>query len=128
MTLLHAGRTGVYKFGYLDLTDIVGERINWVAAQTEDPLMKILLQRSDQAKFAQGMWDLPVGQSEPGEPENREPRKHSQVRWVDTDAIPGECVVAVRQKGSAAHSAAYSALIRCRCGRAFSPHTTYRSR
>jgi 8-oxo-dGTP pyrophosphatase MutT (NUDIX family) len=23
-----------------------------------------------------------------GEPENREPRKHSQVRWVDADAIP----------------------------------------
>jgi transcriptional regulator with XRE-family HTH domain len=40
MTLLHAGRTGVYKFGYHDLTDIVGERINWVAAQTQDPLMK----------------------------------------------------------------------------------------
>jgi 8-oxo-dGTP pyrophosphatase MutT (NUDIX family) len=28
----------------------------------------VLLQRSDQAKFAQGMWDLPVGKSEPGEP------------------------------------------------------------
>ncbi|WP_327246792.1 NUDIX domain-containing protein [Streptomyces sp. NBC_01320] len=102
----------------------------------------VLLQRSDQAKFAQGMWDLPVGKSEPGEqitetavrelyeetgltvkpgslkvahiihgawgveapsgfltvvftthewagePENREPRKHAQVRWVDADAIP----------------------------------------
>ncbi|MEU7040235.1 NUDIX domain-containing protein [Streptomyces varsoviensis] len=102
----------------------------------------VLLQRSENAKFAQGMWDLPVGKSEPGEPitetavrelyeetgltvkaesltvahiihgawgveapngfltvvfaahewtgepENREPRKHSQVRWVDTDAIP----------------------------------------
>lgn len=23
-----------------------------------------------------------------GEPENREPRKHAQVRWVDADAIP----------------------------------------
>ncbi|MCZ9337173.1 NUDIX domain-containing protein, partial [Streptomyces sp. TRM76130] len=23
-----------------------------------------------------------------GEPENREPRKHSQVRWVDANAIP----------------------------------------
>lgn len=23
-----------------------------------------------------------------GEPENREPRKHAQVRWVDTDAVP----------------------------------------
>ena len=106
----------------------------------------LLLQRSDQAKFAQGMWDLPVGKSEPGEPitetavrelheetgltvdpealkiahvihsawgveapngfltvvfaahewtgdpENREPRKHTQVCWVDTDAIPGEFV------------------------------------
>ncbi|MEV6791118.1 NUDIX domain-containing protein [Streptomyces sp. NPDC051320] len=102
----------------------------------------VLLQRSENAKFAQGMWDLPVGKSEPGEPitetavrelyeetglivepgslkvahiihsargveapngfltlvfaadewtgepENREPRKHSQVRWVDAHAIP----------------------------------------
>ncbi|MFF1690884.1 MULTISPECIES: NUDIX domain-containing protein [unclassified Streptomyces] len=102
----------------------------------------VLLQRSQNAKFAQGMWDLPVGKSEPGEPitgtavrelyeetgltvkpeslevahvihgawgveapngfltvvfaahewsgepENREPRKHAQVRWVDADAIP----------------------------------------
>ncbi|KUL56715.1 DNA mismatch repair protein MutT [Streptomyces violaceusniger] len=102
----------------------------------------VLLQRSENAKFAQGMWDLPVGKSEPGEPitetavrelyeetgltvkpeslkvahiihgawgveapngfltvvfaahewtgepENREPRKHSQVRWVDASAIP----------------------------------------
>ncbi|UIX33022.1 NUDIX domain-containing protein [Streptomyces sp. GQFP] len=28
----------------------------------------VLLQRSKNAKFAQGMWDLPVGKSEPGEP------------------------------------------------------------
>ncbi|WP_399085979.1 NUDIX domain-containing protein [Streptomyces sp. BBFR2] len=102
----------------------------------------VLLQRSENAKFAQGMWDLPVGKSEPGEPitetavrelyeetglrvkpealkvahiihgawgveapngfltvvfvahdwdgepENREPHKHDQVCWVDTDAIP----------------------------------------
>ncbi|MCX4509460.1 NUDIX domain-containing protein [Streptomyces sp. NBC_01619] len=102
----------------------------------------VLLQRSENAKFAQGLWDLPVGKSEfgepitgtavrelyeetgltvepqclrvahiihgawgveapngfltvvfathewRGEPENREPRKHSQVRWVDADAIP----------------------------------------
>ncbi|ALO95375.1 MutT-family protein [Streptomyces hygroscopicus subsp. limoneus] len=106
----------------------------------------VLLQRSDQAKFAKGRWDLPVGKSEPGEPitatavrelyeetgmtvkpealkvahiihgawgveapngfltvvfvadewsgepENREPRKHAQVRWVDTGAIPEEFV------------------------------------
>jgi 8-oxo-dGTP pyrophosphatase MutT (NUDIX family) len=106
----------------------------------------VLLQRSENAKFGQGMWDLPVGKSEPGEPitataarelyeetgltvkpeslkvahiihgawgveapngfltvvfaahewtgepENREPRKHSQVRWVDADAIPEEFV------------------------------------
>ncbi|MFG3405874.1 NUDIX domain-containing protein [Streptomyces sp. NPDC048142] len=106
----------------------------------------VLLQRSENAKFAQGMWDLPVGKSESGEPitetaarelfeetgltvkpealkvahiihgawgveapngfltvvfaahdwtgepENREPRKHSQVRWVDADAIPAEFV------------------------------------
>lgn len=102
----------------------------------------VLLQRSENAKFAQGKWDLPVGKSEPGEPitetavrelyeetgltvkpeslkvahiihgawgveapngfltvvfaahewtgepENREPRKHSQVCWVDARAIP----------------------------------------
>lgn len=102
----------------------------------------VLLQRSENAKFAQGMWDLPVGKSEPGEPitataarelyeetgltvepdalrvahvihgawgveaptgfltvvfvahdwsgepENREPRKHAQVAWVDTGEIP----------------------------------------
>ncbi|SEE59028.1 NUDIX domain-containing protein [Streptomyces sp. Ag109_O5-10] len=102
----------------------------------------VLLRRSQNAKFAQGMWDLPVGKSEPGEPitetavrelyeetgltvrqeslklahiihgasgveapngfltvvfaahewtgepENREPRKHAQVRWVDADTIP----------------------------------------
>lgn len=106
----------------------------------------VLLQRSENAKFAQGMWDLPVGKSEPGEPvtetavrelyeetgltvkpeslelahvihgawgvespngfltvvfathewtgepENREPRKHSRVRWVDVDAIPEDFV------------------------------------
>ncbi|WP_406398796.1 NUDIX domain-containing protein [Streptomyces sp. NBC_00879] len=106
----------------------------------------VLLQRSENAKFAQGMWDLPVGKSEPGEPitetavrelyeetgltvkpeslkvahiihgawgveapngfltvvfaahewtgepENREPRKHSQVRWIDANAIPKEFV------------------------------------
>ncbi|NGO46001.1 NUDIX domain-containing protein [Streptomyces ureilyticus] len=28
----------------------------------------VLLQRGPDAKFAQGMWDLPVGKSEPGEP------------------------------------------------------------
>jgi 8-oxo-dGTP pyrophosphatase MutT (NUDIX family) len=106
----------------------------------------VLLQWSQNAKFAQGMWDLPVGKSEPGEPitatavrelyeetgltvkpeslkvahiihgawgveapngfltvvfavhewtgepENREPRKHAQVRWIDTGAIPEEFV------------------------------------
>ncbi|MFC0601201.1 NUDIX domain-containing protein [Streptomyces palmae] len=106
----------------------------------------VLLQRSEQAKFARGMWDLPVGKSEPGEPitetavrelyeetglvvkpaslkvahiihgawgveapngfltvvfaahewsgepENREPRKHAQVRWVEADALPEKFV------------------------------------
>ncbi|SMF38705.1 ADP-ribose pyrophosphatase YjhB, NUDIX family [Streptomyces sp. Amel2xC10] len=99
----------------------------------------VLLQRGQNAKFAQGKWDLPIGKSEPGEPitetavrelreetgltvkpealkvahivhgawgveapngfltvvfaahewigepENREPHKHAQVRWVDAD-------------------------------------------
>ncbi|MEU2249113.1 NUDIX domain-containing protein [Streptomyces sp. NPDC019224] len=106
----------------------------------------VLLQRSENAKFAQGMWDLPVGKSEPGEPitgtavrelyeetgltvkpeslkvahiihgawgvespngfltvvfathewtgepENREPHKHSQVRWINADSIPEDFV------------------------------------
>ncbi|MEU3985723.1 NUDIX domain-containing protein [Streptomyces sp. NPDC026672] len=106
----------------------------------------VLLQRGQNAKFAQGLWDLPVGKSEPGEPvtetavrelyeetgltvkpeslkvahvihgawgveapngfltvvfvaeewsgepENREPRKHAQVRWVDVDSVPEEFV------------------------------------
>ncbi|MFF8381591.1 NUDIX domain-containing protein [Streptomyces sp. NPDC015661] len=116
----------------------------------------VLLQRSENAKFAQGLWDLPVGKSEPGEsitetavrelyeetgltvkpeslnvahiihgagawgveapngfltvvfaaddwtgePVNREPRKHSQVRWVDADAIPETFV---RSTASALH-------------------------
>ncbi|MFP8905127.1 NUDIX domain-containing protein [Streptomyces atacamensis] len=106
----------------------------------------VLLQRGPRARFARGMWDLPTGKSEPGEPvtgtavrelreetglivkaehlrlahvvhgawgvespngyltvvfaahewsgepENREPGKHSQVRWTPTDAIPGNFV------------------------------------
>ncbi|MEV0873614.1 MULTISPECIES: NUDIX domain-containing protein [Streptomyces] len=110
----------------------------------------VLLQRSENAKFAQGMWDLPVGKSEPGEPitetavrelyeetgltvkpeslkvahiihgawgveapngfltvvfaahewsgepENREPRKHARVHWVDTAALPTEFVPTTR--------------------------------
>lgn len=106
----------------------------------------VLLRRSENAKFAKGMWDLPIGKSEPGEPitetavrelyeetgltvkpeslkvahiihgawgveapngfltvvfaahewtgepENREPRKHAQVRWVDADMVPEEFV------------------------------------
>ncbi|MCX5142864.1 NUDIX domain-containing protein [Streptomyces sp. NBC_00338] len=106
----------------------------------------VLLQRGENAKFARGRWDLPVGKSEPGEPitetavrelyeetgltvdpgsltfahiihgawgvespngfltvvfathewtgepENREPHKHSQVRWINVDSIPGDFV------------------------------------
>jgi 8-oxo-dGTP pyrophosphatase MutT (NUDIX family) len=102
----------------------------------------LLLQRGPRATFGQGMWDLPTGKSDPGEPvtgtavrelreetglvvkaehlrlahvvhgawgvgspngyltvvfaahdwsgepENREPDKHSQVRWAPTDALP----------------------------------------
>ncbi|AXK35738.1 NUDIX domain-containing protein [Streptomyces armeniacus] len=113
-----------------------------VIVHDKDTNRVVLLQRSENAKFAQGMWDLPVGKSDPGEPitetavrelyeetgltvkpeslkvahiihgawgveapkgfltvifaahewtgepENREPRKHAQVRWVDVDAIP----------------------------------------
>ncbi|MFD4833665.1 NUDIX domain-containing protein [Streptomyces uncialis] len=117
-----------------------------VIVHDKDTNRVVLLQRGENAKFAQGMWDLPVGKSEPGEPitgtavrelyeetgltvkpeslkvahiihgawgveapngfltvvfvahewsgepENREPRKHSQVRWVDAAAIPEQFV------------------------------------
>lgn len=106
----------------------------------------LLLQRGAGAKFGQGLWDLPVGKSDPGEPvtvtaarelreetgvvvdpealrlahvvhgawgvespggfltvvfaahewagepENREPAKHTQVRWTSVDALPVEFV------------------------------------
>ncbi|WP_043684122.1 NUDIX domain-containing protein [Streptomyces xylophagus] len=106
----------------------------------------VLIQRGEYAKFGRGMWDLPVGKNEPGEPvtatavrelyeetglvvtaeslkvvhvvhaalgveapsgyltvvfatdkwtgepENREPLKHAEVRWVDVDAVPGNFV------------------------------------
>ncbi|WP_327695467.1 NUDIX domain-containing protein [Streptomyces sp. NBC_00459] len=106
----------------------------------------VLLQRGPRAKFGQGLWDLPLGKSEPGEPitdtavrelyeetgltvrpealrvahvvhgaegvqapngyltvvfaahawtgepENREPDKHAEVRWVEVDALPQEFV------------------------------------
>ncbi|GGN21912.1 hypothetical protein GCM10011578_053380 [Streptomyces fuscichromogenes] len=76
----------------------------------------VLLQRSQHAKFAQGMWDLPVGRSEPGEPITEtavrelheetgltvtpesftaahiEPRKHAQGRWVGTATIAEDFV------------------------------------
>ncbi|MFE2423879.1 NUDIX domain-containing protein [Streptomyces hokutonensis] len=106
----------------------------------------VLIQRGERAKFGRGMWDLPVGKNEPGEPvtetavrelyeetglvvapeslkvvhlihaargvdaphgfltvvfaadkwtgdpENREPLKHAQVRWVQVDAVPEEFV------------------------------------
>lgn len=106
----------------------------------------VLLRRGPNAKFGQGMWDLPIGKSEPGEPitetavrelyeetglrvnpeslsvahvvhgaqgveapngyltvvfathtwtgepENREPEKHAEVRWTEVDALPGEFV------------------------------------
>ncbi|MBQ1120498.1 NUDIX domain-containing protein [Streptomyces sp. B15] len=117
-----------------------------VIVHDRDTNRVVLLQRSENAKFAQGMWDLPVGKSDPGEPitetavrelyeetglvvkpeslkvahiihgawgveapngfltvvfaahewtgkpENREPRKHAQVCWVDADVIPHEFV------------------------------------
>ena len=106
----------------------------------------VLLQRGPRARFGQGLWDLPLGKSEPGEPitdtavrelyeetglgvrsealelvhvvhgaegvqapngyltvvfathdwtgepENREPDKHAEVRWVEVDALPAEFV------------------------------------
>ena len=105
-----------------------------------------LLRRAPEARFAPGLWDLPCGKSEPGEPitttavrelreetglivgpealrvahvihgawgvqapngfltvvfaayewggalENREPEKHAQVCWTDTDSLPEEFV------------------------------------
>ncbi|MEU7551715.1 NUDIX domain-containing protein [Streptomyces sp. NPDC044571] len=110
----------------------------------------VLLQRGENAKFAPGKWDLPVGKSEPGEPitetavrelyeetgltvkpesltlahvihgawgveapggfltvvfatrewtgepENREPHKHSAVRWADTDDLSFDFVPSAR--------------------------------
>ncbi|MDX3457390.1 NUDIX domain-containing protein [Streptomyces sp. ME02-8801-2C] len=106
----------------------------------------VILQRGPRAKFGQGMWDLPLGKSEPGEPitetavrelyeetglrvkpedlkfahvvhgsqgvqapngyltvvfvthawtgepENREPDKHAQVRWAEVHALPEEFI------------------------------------
>ncbi|GAB2815426.1 NUDIX domain-containing protein [Streptomyces daliensis] len=39
-----------------------------VIVHDKDTNRVVLLQRSENAKFAQGMWDLPVGKSDPGEP------------------------------------------------------------
>lgn len=117
-----------------------------VIVHDQDNDCVLLLQRGPEAKFAQGMWDLPVGKNAPGEPitdtavrelheetglevnpdtlqfahiihgargveapngfltvvfaahqwtgepENREPEKHSQVSWIDTHALPPEFV------------------------------------
>ncbi|WP_329283174.1 NUDIX domain-containing protein [Streptomyces sp. NBC_01451] len=106
----------------------------------------VLLQRGPRARFGQGMWDLPMGKRESGEPitdtavrelyeetgltvrpedlevahvvhgaegaeipngyltvvfaahdwtgepENREPDKHAEVRWVEVGALPAEFV------------------------------------
>ncbi|MET7574994.1 NUDIX domain-containing protein [Streptomyces sp. NPDC005492] len=111
----------------------------------------LVLQRGEHAKFCPGMWDLPGGKHEPGEPitetaarelyeetgivvaadslkvvhlvhaasgvgapigyltvvfvadkwsgdpENREPLKHAQVRWVQVDSVPEEFVRGNRQ-------------------------------
>lgn len=50
----------------------------------------VLLQRGPHAKFAQGMWDLPVGKARPGEPITvtavRELREETGLR-VDPDAL-----------------------------------------
>lgn len=110
----------------------------------------LLLQRGPEAKFARGMWDLPVGKSDPGEavtdtavrelheetglvvasedlevahivhgkqgvespngfltvvfaterwsgePVNREPHKHAEVRWWDTGGLPERSVPSMR--------------------------------
>ncbi|MGW3102936.1 NUDIX domain-containing protein [Streptomyces sp. NPDC001100] len=106
----------------------------------------VLIQRGERATFGRGMWDLPAGKNEPGEPvtetavrelyeetgivvapeslkvvhlihaaagvdaphgfltvvfvadkwsgepENREPHKHAQVRWFQVDAVPEKFV------------------------------------
>ncbi|MGW1586695.1 NUDIX domain-containing protein [Streptomyces sp. NPDC002386] len=110
----------------------------------------VLLRRGERAKFGRGLWDLPVGKSEPGEPvtttavrelyeetgltvrpealevahlihgargveapggyltvvfaahewsgepENREPAKHAEVRWTGIDELPVNCVPGTR--------------------------------
>jgi ADP-ribose pyrophosphatase YjhB (NUDIX family) len=117
-----------------------------VIVHDQDNHRVVLLQRGPKAKFAQGLWDLPTGKNDPGEPitetavrelreetgllvdptslrlahvihgawgvespngfltvvfathewtgelTNPEPDKHSEVRWVDTTAIPQEFV------------------------------------
>ncbi len=110
----------------------------------------VLLRRGERAKFGRGLWDLPVGKSEPGEPvtttavrelyeetgltvrpealevahlihgargveapggyltvvfaahewsgepENREPAKHAEVRWTGIGELPVNCVPGTR--------------------------------
>ena len=50
----------------------------------------LLLQRGPKSKFAQGMWDLPVGKSEPGEPITetavREVKEETGI-VIDPDAL-----------------------------------------
>ncbi|SFD35380.1 NUDIX domain-containing protein [Streptomyces aidingensis] len=107
----------------------------------------LMLRRGPRAKFGRGLWDLPVGKCDPGEPVtaaavrelweetglrvraedlqlahvvhaargaeapagfvtvvflvrrwsgepvNREPEKHAEVRWVPVDALPAEVVL-----------------------------------
>lgn len=119
------------------------------AVVVHDPAARrvVMLRRGPRAKFGRGLWDVPVGKcdaGEPvtraavrelreetglvvdpadlrlahvvhgargaeapngfltlvfvverwsGEPVNREPEKHSEVRWVELDALPGELVL-----------------------------------
>ena len=50
----------------------------------------VLLQRSENAKFAQGMWDLPVGKSEPGSGQEQQRAEHEHpARRGQGEAVHG---------------------------------------
>ncbi|WP_030062220.1 MULTISPECIES: NUDIX domain-containing protein [Streptomyces] len=142
MTQSTADQSGALKPAMESMTLLVAA----VIVHDRESRRVVLLRRGPKAKFAQGMWDLPVGKNEPGEPitetavrelkeetglvvtpddlrlahvihgargveapngfltvvfaahrwsgelTNGEPAKHSEVAWIDVDAVPEEFV------------------------------------